>query len=80
MWLHQDVQRSSWIANARQEPCSRDVERPELAGAAGVDEPADRGVKIVHLKQHLPARRAVPSGADWQQPANRFLAALPHNV
>ena len=80
MWLREDVQRTAWIANAGQEPCSRDVERSELAGAAGVNDPADRGFEIVHLKQHLPSRRAVPSGSDWQQPANRLLAPLPHNV
>ena len=27
MWLHEDVQRTAWIANAGQEPCSRDIER-----------------------------------------------------
>jgi hypothetical protein len=66
MWLHEDVQRTAWIANAGQEPGSRDVERSELACAARVNDPADRGFEIVHPKQHLPSRRAVPSRSDGQ--------------
>ena len=58
MWLREDVQRTAWIANTGQEPCSRDVERSELAGAAGINDPVDRGF--------VPARNCV------LKPATKF--------
>ena len=66
MWLYQDVQRTAWIANARQESRSWNIERSELGRPARGYDPGDGGFEIIDLKQHLPSRRDVPAVPDWQ--------------
>lgn len=80
MWLHEDMQRTARIANARQESRSWNIERPELGRPARGHDPRHRGFKIIDLKQYLPSRRGLPAVADWQQSADCLLAAPPNDV
>jgi hypothetical protein len=50
MRLNQDEQRTSWVANARQQSGSGNVEWPELDGSASGDELRSRGFEVVDLK------------------------------
>ena len=67
MWLDEHVERTAWIANARQESCPRNIERSKLLRTSSGHDPGDRGCEIIDLKQHLPSWRRVPVLSDGQQ-------------
>ena len=50
MWLHENVQRTAWITNARQEPGPWNIERTKLDRPARGKDPGHRGIEIIDLK------------------------------